>query len=370
MIKILVIEDEANIRREVMDWLRFEGYAVIGAENGRAGLAAVHQEAPDLILCDVAMPELSGHEVLSEVRSGVDSGQIPFIFLTAAADRGAMRRGMELGADDYLTKPFTHAEVFNAVRTRLGKKSAQDAQVQNQLDTLNLVFAEEREKRLLKSRIVAMFAHDFRNPLNWILMSSEILRSQADRLTPERRDRQLDRIDSAVHQLLQMLDDMLTVAEVESGRLGFAAERVELPPFIETTLDELRLMDQGAHRFTLHTNARRFITADPKLLKRILANLLTNAMKFSPPETEITLSIYEVPDAICFEVQDQGLGIPAESLPRLFEPFHRASNIQHTKGSGLGLTIVKECVERHHGVIEVASDLDQGTTFTVRLPTV
>ena len=116
MTKILVIEDEANIRQEVMAWLRFEGYAAIGAENGRAGLAAVRQEAPNLILCDVAMPEMSGHEVLSEVRAGANSGQIPFIFLTAAADREAIRRAMESGADDYLTKPFTHAEVLNAVR--------------------------------------------------------------------------------------------------------------------------------------------------------------------------------------------------------------------------------------------------------------
>ncbi len=368
MTKILVIEDEANIRQEVMAWLRFEGYAAIGAENGRAGLAAVRQEAPNLILCDVAMPEMSGHEVLSEVRAGANSGQIPFIFLTAAADREAIRRAMESGADDYLTKPFTHAEVLNAVRARLGKKAAQDAQLQSQLDTLNLAFAEEREQRLLKSRVVAMFAHDFRNPLNWILISSEILRNHADRLPPDRRARQLDRIDSAVHQLLRMLDDMLTVAEVESGRLDFAPQRLLLTPFIEGILEEFRVVDQGAHPFTLHMNARECIEADAKLLKRIVSNLLANAVKFSPAGAEITLSLYERTGAVCLEVQDQGVGIPAENLANLFEPFYRAPNAENVKGNGLGLTIVKECVERHQGVIEVASELDKGTKFTVCLP--
>jgi len=122
MAKILVIEDEYDIRDEVMNWLQFEGYEVIGAENGRKGLEAIRRERPDLVLCDVSMPEMDGHEVLIELRSDVNYNQLPFVFLTAAADRASVRQGMNLGADDYVTKPFTISEITNVVRARLEKQ--------------------------------------------------------------------------------------------------------------------------------------------------------------------------------------------------------------------------------------------------------
>lgn len=119
MTTILVIEDEKSIRDEVLDWLRFENYQVLEAENGRVGLTLAQQNKPDLILCDIAMPEMDGHEVLLEVRSNPELSHLPFIFLTASADRDSMRQGMNLGADDYLTKPFSMRELAARVRAVL-----------------------------------------------------------------------------------------------------------------------------------------------------------------------------------------------------------------------------------------------------------
>lgn len=122
MTKILVIEDESDIRDAVKDWLHFEGYEVIGAENGKQGLELIYSEHPDLVLCDISMPIMDGHEVLIELRSNPSYAQIPFVFLTAAADRESVQTGMNLGADDYLTKPFSHTDIVDAVKTRLAQR--------------------------------------------------------------------------------------------------------------------------------------------------------------------------------------------------------------------------------------------------------
>ena len=368
MTKILIIEDEAEIRNEVMDWLTFEGYEVSDAANGKLGLEAIKQSTPDLILCDIAMPELNGREVLIEVRSKTHLSHIPFIFLTAASDRDSIRKGMELGADDYLTKPFTHAEVLKAVRSRLERKAIQERQVQTQIDTLVRAFDEEHEKRLLKSRLVAMFSHDFRNPLAGILAASGILRSYNDRLTPEQKTRHYDRIDGAVKQLLQMLDDMLIVAEIESGHLEFSPETLNASAFAEGIIDEFRLIDQNRHQIILETDNSDSILADPKLIRQIIANLISNALKYSPADTHIHVNLKLKDSCLMLTVEDQGIGIPEASLPQLFEPFHRAANAKQFKGTGLGLSIVKNCVERHQGNVKVESQVGKGTCFSVQLP--
>jgi len=245
MTKILVIEDEFDIRDEVMNWLQFEGYEVVGAANGKIGLNAIYTEQPDLVICDINMPDMDGHQVLIEVRSDENFVHLPFVFLTAAADRSAMRTGMNLGADDYLTKPFSHADIIDTVSVRLGKLG----QIQSQIDHLSSVIDMEREQRLLKSRLVGMFSHDFRNPLASILSSSNILQSYSDRLTPERQQEHFRRIDGGVQLLLQMLDEMLMVAEIENGQLTLHRQSTNLGRQIERLIEDFRLIDGEKHQF-------------------------------------------------------------------------------------------------------------------------
>lgn len=368
MTKILVIEDEADIRDEVIDWLQFEGYTVIGAVNGQQGLERIYQETPDLIVSDIAMPEMDGYELLLEVRLNPRFINIPFIFLTAVSDRDSVRKGMNMGADDFVTKPFTHAELLESIRSRLGKKTAQESQIQAQIERLHSDLTEEREKRLLKSRLVAMFSHDFRNPLSSILSSSSIIRNYEDRLTPERKRQYLDRIDGSVRLLLQMLDDMLMVAEMESGHFEFSPQLFDLNALIETILDEFRLISQGTHRLTFRTYLKNYIYADPKLMRHIITNLLSNAIKYSSENTEVTIIVEERDQQVSLMVEDHGIGIPEESLPLLFDAFHRAQNAKSVSGMGLGLTIVKQSVDLHGGTIDVGSVLGEGTRFVVMLP--
>jgi len=364
MTKILVIEDEFDIRDEVISWLQFEGYDVVEADNGKTGLDAIYNETPDLVLCDVSMPLMDGHEVLIEIRSDVNYAQLPFIFLTAAADRDAMRKGMTLGADDYLTKPFTHAEVITAVKTRLGKQ----AQVRQQIDQLSTIISNEREQRLLKSRLIGMFSHDFRNPLASILSSSNILQSYSDRLTPERQQKHFHRIDGAVHLLLQMLDEMLLVAQIENEQLTFHPQPTNLKHLIDGIISDFRLIDEDRHPIHFSGSLPDTAVLDPKLTRHIITNLVSNAIKYSPAGCTVQIQAQTAGEQIIIAVQDGGIGIAEADQQHVFEPFFRAANARHAKGTGLGLALVQQALELCGGQIEVTSEINQGTVFEVRLP--
>lgn len=364
MTKIVVIEDEFDIRAEVMDWLQFEGYEVIGAENGRLGLQTIHQEKPALVLCDISMPEMDGQELLVELRSDAAFAQLPFIFLTAAADRDSMRQSMNLGADDYLTKPFSQADVITAVRTRLGKQK----QIQSQIDQLGNLIEAERQQRLLKSRLVGMFSHDFRNPLASILASSNILQNYADRLKPEQRQKHLNRIDGSAHMLMQMLDEMLMVAEIESGQLSRNPQPTDCRKLIEKIVGDFQLIDEEKHQITTSIQLPDSLSVDPKLMQHIVTNLVSNALKYSPDGSEVHVQAAVVEGSFVFAIQDTGIGIPAEDRARIFEPFFRAENAHKAKGTGLGLALVKQAVDICGGMIEVDSEVGRGTLFTVKIP--
>lgn len=364
MTKIVVIEDEFDIRDEIMNWLRYEGHEVVGAKNGKLGLDAIRSVHPDLVLCDIMMPEMDGHEVLIELRADVNFAQLPFVFLTSAADRQSVREGMNLGADDYLTKPFRHQEVINMVQARLGKQD----QIQTQIAHLNDIIDAEREQYLLKSRLVGMFSHDFRNPLAAILMSSNMLQSYTDRMSPERKQQHFQRIDGSVHKLLQMLDEMLMTSELESGQLTLNLQPTNLRMMLESLLEEFKQISGGKHHLVLSSALPELVDIDPKLAQHVITNLISNAIKYSPEGTQIRVVAQIEDGEIVIAVADAGIGIPEEDLPHIFEPFFRANNAHNIKGSGLGLALVKQILDICGGRIDVVSQHGSGSCFTVYCP--
>lgn len=364
MIKILVIEDETELLDELVTWLEIEGYKVLGAENGKQGLEILYREHLDLVLCDINMPEMDGHAVLIALRSDERYSQLPFIFLTASADRDSMREGMNLGADDYITKPFTYAEIVSAVKIRLGKQE----QFRSQLDHLTNLIDSEREQRLLKSRLVGMFSHDFRNPLATILSSSNMLQSYSDRLSPVQKQEKFDRIDGSVHLLIQMLDEMLMVAEIENDQLFYNPQQTDLNKIIHKIAENFQLIDGNKHRFTTSTDLPNLVMIDPKLIQHVVTNLVSNAIKYSPDGSDIRINAWIDHGEVNISVQDQGIGIPVDAISKVFEPFFRADNARRVKGTGLGLSLVKHAVDVCEGTISLTSELGHGTTFTVKIP--
>jgi len=234
--------------------------------------------------------------------------------------------------------------------------------------------AKQQELNVLKSRFVSMTSHEFRTPLATVLSSAELLRHYHDRLPPERREELLTAIHTSVQRMTDMLDNILLIGRVEAERVEFVPRPLDVARFCRLLVQEV---SQAAHArgddvlasVSMQVDLPQpVLLLDEKLLREILGNLLSNAFKYSPQGGEITFSAHCQGQEVVFEVRDQGIGIPPEDLPQLFDAFHRAQNVGPIPGTGLGLCIVRKSVELHHGDISVRSEQGRGTHFCVRLP--
>jgi two-component system, sensor histidine kinase and response regulator len=369
MTKILVIEDETILRGEVVEWLNLEGYEVAGAGNGVEGVERAFQNIPDLIICDITMPLLNGYGVLLEVRANPTTASVPFIFVTARAAYEDIRKGMILGADDYITKPFSRRGFLQAVQTRLQKKEAQELDRLRAVDELQKALAQEQERLMVKAKMVAMFSHDFRNPLASIISSAGLLRDYSDRMDEQRRLAHLNRVEASARQLVQMLDDMLVVAQMETGHLDFKPEPVNVTAFFQSMVEDFQTIYSETYQILFEGHFAGPLIADPRLLQQIGANLISNAIKYSPQGSEVRISLENYEEQCVLTVQDQGIGIPEDDQARLFEAFQRGSNVGPIQGTGLGLAIVKHAVDLHGGTILLESQIGSGTKITVTIPT-
>lgn len=243
-----------------------------------------------------------------------------------------------------------------------------EQKVAERTEQLNAALAEEKELNKLKSNFISMVTHEIRTPLALILGSSEILSRYLDRLTPQKRGEHLKTIDSSVQRMSGLLEDVLLFSKAEAGRMEFNPAPIELKQFCTTLMDELLSATNRRCPIELDCHVADPARADEKLLRHILSNLITNAVKYSPSETVVKISVTREEGEAVFVVQDRGMGIPDEDRKRLFTPFYRGKNVTTIQGTGLGLVIVKLCVERHGGTIELASAEKKGTTVTVRLP--
>ncbi|WP_427158921.1 PAS domain S-box protein [Aliinostoc sp. HNIBRCY26] len=234
-----------------------------------------------------------------------------------------------------------------------------------------LTVALEKEKELseLKSRFVSMTSHEFRTPLSIILSSSELLEHYHQKLSPEKQLTHLQRIQTAVKRMTEMLDDVLIIGKAEAGKLEFIPQVFDLVAYcrnlVAETQTRLRLKSQQIN-FTSHEETIE-CCMDDKLLTHILNNLLSNAIKYSHENSRVEFILKTENEQAIFEIQDSGIGIPPEDIPQLFESFHRAKNVGNIPGTGLGLAIVKKCIDLHQGEIFVKSALGIGTVFTVKI---
>ncbi|HEX2906053.1 MAG TPA: PAS domain S-box protein [Phototrophicaceae bacterium] len=227
----------------------------------------------------------------------------------------------------------------------------------------------ERELTGIKNRFLSIVSHEFRTPLSVILTSSDLLDRYNDRLPVERRQACYETIRNQVKSLSHMLDDVSTVIRAETGRLEFNPTALNLETLCQGIMEETRTTIGVAHHlFFDFWGDLADIYADPKLIQHMLRNLLTNAVKYSPPGRDIRLDVIRDTWALLIQVSDEGLGIPEADQSRLFEPYFRASNVRDINGTGIGLKIIKDAVDLHGGQIEVLSREGEGTTFIIYLP--
>ncbi|MBD2692537.1 PAS domain S-box protein [Anabaena catenula] len=234
-----------------------------------------------------------------------------------------------------------------------------------------LRIALEREKELneLKSRFISMTSHEFRTPLSTILSSSELLEHYSHKWTHEKQLTHLHRIQAAVNRMTEMLNDILVIGKGEAGKLEYRPLLFDLVKYCRQLVEEVRLNLKSQHLVNFSSQYQSISCyMDEKLLGHILSNLLSNALKYSPDGSLVNFNLSFQEGQAVFEIQDQGIGIPEEDMPRLFESFHRARNVGNILGTGLGLAIVKKCVDIHQGRINVNTLLGVGSNFTVTLP--
>jgi signal transduction histidine kinase len=235
-------------------------------------------------------------------------------------------------------------------------------------EALQAAVRRERELNELKSRFVSMVSHEFRTPLATIMTLSSLLLGYRAQLTEEQQLDRLTRIQTQVHRLTTLLDDILAVGKAEAMRANFSPAPLDLDAFCREIIAGAEAAFDNASRIVFTWQATCQPVVDQELLQPILMNLLSNALKYSPPASQINLAVACEPETVKFEISDEGIGIADEDQARLFETFQRGRNVGAVPGTGLGLVIVKQAVEAHRGQIEVESQLGQGTRVTVTLP--
>jgi len=278
----------------------------------------------------------------------------------------AQRKDRQLFVADIMLSPvIEHRERLLSIVVSL-RDITSHRQVE---DSLRQVAERAMELSELKSRYVSMAAHDLRNPLAVIQSALSLLMEYGERLTEDKRRSKYEQIRTSVRTMVQMLDDILTLAQSESGKLVFDPTMVDVRQLCQDVVDDSVVITGMTRRinFTISGECGP-VYVDGTLIRHIVGNLISNALKYSPVSSAVDFDVQCAPHELTMTVRDYGIGIPPEDQPRLFESFYRASNARKLPGTGLGLSIVKQFVELHNGHIGFVSEPEKGTTFTVVLP--
>lgn len=246
-----------------------------------------------------------------------------------------------------------------------------DLSERRQKEYLEQALKKEQELNRLKSLFISTVSHEFRNPLAMIQTAVELIEMQGENLTETKKNTYFNRIYDAVQSMEKLMEDVLFMGKAEADYLGYNPVSIKLDNFCRDLIEEFTIIKNSSHKIVFNCNSYHTdAMMDERLLHYLFINLLSNAVKYSHPGSEIlfNLSCDLTAGVAIFEVQDQGIGIPELDQNRIFDSFFRASNVQSIHGNGLGLVIVKRCVDAHNGKINISSQEGMGTTFTVTLP--
>jgi two-component system sensor histidine kinase/response regulator len=361
MKKILIIDDEEWLREMVQLALTQKGYDVIEAGDGSLGIEVAQKELPDLILCDVNMEKVDGYLTLSSLRNQPSTASIPFILMTGLADNAGMRHGMELGADDYLPKPFTIDALYAAVEARLKK-----------VQTVR----QEAEKKLsdLRDNLSLMLPHELRTPLNGILAYGEILTTDAATLPATEVAEMGQVIYNSGKRLERLIENFLIYAQLEL--LGSDPQKLSALRNKQTQFPA-QLIEKHAREQARLANRPQDLVLDlaskpapisEEYLAKIVDELVQNSFKFSEGGTKVRVRLEDSPNGILLTITDQGRGFSTEHITKVGAYMQFDRKMQEQQGLGLGLTIAKRLTELHGGTLGIQSDRGSATTVTVKLP--
>ena len=356
MYSILIIEDDKIVLNNILHFLTMEGYAAEGCENGLKALETMQKFHPDLIISDITMPELNGLEFLSDLQKNSETAKIPFIFLTAKTQVEEIRYGMNLGADDYLTKPFKFKDLLAAVETRLKKKSQCNTELEE-----------------IKMNISLYVPHELRTPLVSIMGYTDLLLDDLDDLSKDEIREMLGDIKNSNRRLHKLIEKFLLYTQLNldcaSNRLDADLFYSKYNSFKDLVVEELLDLNEAAVRYD---DIKLKIEAEPpdiqlKHMKFMLTELMENSIKFSDRGTPIEITTVQN-GGFQLKVKDYGRGMTPEQIKNisLFKQFNR--NVYQQSGNGLGLIITKKILNMYGGELSIRSEKDVFTEVEIHLP--
>ena len=371
--KILVVDDQPNNLKVIANVLNDE-YKLFVANSGKNALLVLESEQPNLILLDVMMPEMNGFEVCERIKQNENIKDIPIIFLTAKSDIEDIQRGFEVGAVDYITKPFNLIELKARVKNHIDLYNSQ-----HELKLLNeRLSASENVLKLAndtKNKFFSIIAHDLKSPFSGFMGLSDMLANNMDKMKPEMIKTISKTMNEESQRIYNLLENLLEWSNTQIGLSDVNLVQIDLLE-LSTGAIETFLQNANLKNIKLNNNIQKntLVFADNYMLNTVFRNLISNAIKFTRQNGQINISTIENTGNRTYTVviEDNGIGMKETVLKHIFDigSKHTSLGTANEKGSGLGLVLCKEFIEKMSGRIFVDSEYGQGTTFYFTLPMV
>ncbi len=377
VISILVVDDTHENLRLLSRILSDDGYQVRPVSNGSRALLAANAKPPDLVLLDIMMPDMDGYAVCQQLKANELTREIPVIFISALDEISDKVKGFRLGAVDYITKPFEAQEVLLRVKTHVGLRvmqrqlHAQNLQLQQEIVGRKRTEAALQEANATKDTFFSILAHDLRSPFSSVLGSAEIALTYFDQLKPDELREHIVRIKKSAEMFYALLDNLLTWARIQRGRMEYQPENIPIRDMIAHLFD-MFAETAGQKQILLKHDIEHTLSvyADINMFNTTLRNLLSNALKFTPTGGTITLSARARANQIEIAVADTGVGIADSNLADLLRIDCKTTTLgtDGEHGTGLGLPLCRDLMEKNQGDLHIESTPGQGTTVTVSFP--
>lgn len=367
---ILIVDDIPKNLQILSGLLSKEGYEIAFASNGRQAIEIAENIQPDLILLDIMMPEMDGYNVCTILKQNPKTMNIPIIFITGRAETEDVVKGFEVGAVDYITKPFNSVELLSRVRTHIELKRSRDAIVEY---SKQLERAQEELKQALaqKDKFFSIIAHDLRGPFTGFIGLSELLTEAYADLGKEEIHQIAQSMNNAAKKLFELLENLLEWSRSQMGRIQYNPMPIELKDLFERITSLFKDTAKNKN-ITLEIDLPEniIIKADNYMTNTIIRNLISNAIKFSFKDSKIIIGAKKEENYAVIYVKDFGMGMNDEAKQKVFrlDAKYTTQGTANESGTGLGLILCKELTEKQGGTISFESELGLGTTFYVKLP--
>lgn len=362
--KILIVDDVMSNVLLLKVLLTNEKFAIATASNGRQALEQVDKENPDLVLLDVMMPDMNGFEVAQRLKSNPKTAEIPIIFLTALNSTTDIVKGFQVGANDFISKPFNKEELIIRVTHQISLVAAKRMILQK---------TEELQRTIAgRDKLYSVIAHDLRSPMGSIKMvlNMLILSLPAEKIGEDMHEL-LTMANQTTEDVFALLDNLLKWTKSQIGKLNVVYQDIDLVELVDGVLDIFNMV-ASLKKITIHEEKpeKMAASADIDMLKTVVRNLVSNAIKFSNDGSEIFVKLEEKDGMAVFSVQDYGCGIDEEGQKKLLHTDTHFSTFgtNNEEGSGLGLLLCQDFVARNGGKLWFTSKKDEGSTFYFSVP--